>query len=225
MKIQTLGFAALAMVQKLLSLTCFLIAAGTLTYLRGWLYFIPYLLITAVTLFILLHRNPNALGFPEKDAPKGTGLDITLRNICSPLAFFGIYIAAGLDVRFHLTHDQTWLVAVGIILSLITNSLMSWALLYNPYYESDSPMLKESHPTVCTKGPYALVRHPGYSFMAFWALSPALSYGIITTVVATVIIILLILRIYFEDRALMHSFSGYPDYAKKVRYRMIPFIW
>lgn len=216
---------ALAMVQKLLGLVCFLIAAGTLACLRGWLYFMPYLLITAATLLILLHRDPNALGLPQKDTPKGRGVDITLRNFCSPLAFFGIYIAAGLDIRFHLTHNQPWLIALGLVLSFITNMLMSWTLLSNPYYESDSPMLQELHPTLCTKGPYAIVRHPGYSFMIFWTLSLVLSYGILTAGVAVFIIILLILRIYFEDKTLMHTFPAYSNYAKKVRYRMFPYIW
>ena len=77
MKKQTTGFAALAMLQKILSLACFLIAAGTLSCIRGWIYFILYLIVMAATLAVLLHRDPNALSFPEKNAKKAVGIDIT----------------------------------------------------------------------------------------------------------------------------------------------------
>lgn len=225
MKKQTLGFAALAMLQKILSLACFLMAAGTLACIQGWIYFILYLIVMAVTLAVLLHSNPTALSFPEKGAEKATGIDITLRNLCSPLAFYGIYIVAGLEIRFHWSAVPRPVMAAGLALSLIANVLMSWALLSNKYYEADTPMLKDTHPTVCSDGPYRFIRHPGYLFMIFWAITVAMIFGWATGIVSAVIILLLILRTYYEDQFLMASFPGYTDYARQVRYCLIPFVW
>ncbi|WP_195268514.1 isoprenylcysteine carboxylmethyltransferase family protein [Eubacterium sp. 1001713B170207_170306_E7] len=225
MKKQTIGFAALAMLQKILSLSCFLIAAGTLNCLRGWIYFILYLTVMAATLAVLLHRNPDALSFPEKGAEKAAGADITLRNFCSPLAFYGIYIIAGLEIRFHWSLVPQPVIAAGLILSLIANLLMSWALLSNKYYESDTPMLKDTQPTVCSSGPYRFVRHPGYLFMIFWAVTVAMIFGWATGIMSALIILLLILRTYYEDQSLMASFPGYSSYARQVKYRLIPYIW
>jgi len=37
--------------------------------------------------------------------------------------------------------------------------------------------------------------------------------------------VLISLRTYLEDRTLMEELLGYPEYAEKVRYRLIPFVW
>ena len=225
MKKQTTGFAALAMLQKILSLACFLIAAGTLSCIRGWIYFILYLIVMAATLAVLLHRVPNALSFPEKNAKKAVGIDITLRNFCSPLAFYGIYIVAGLETRFHWSSVPQPIVAAGLVLSAAANLLMSWALLSNKYYEADTPMLKDAQPAVCTGGPYRFVRHPGYLFMSFWAITVGMIFGWATGIVSAVIVFLLVLRTYYEDKSLLADFPGYAGYAQQVKYRMIPFVW
>ena len=225
MKKQTIGFAALAMLQKILSLSCFLVAAGTLGCIRGWIYFILYLIIMAGTLAVLLHRNPTALSFPEKNAEKASGIDITLRNFCSPLSFYGIYIVAGLETRFHWSSVPQPAVAAGLVLSAVANLLMSWALLSNKYYEADTPMLKDAQPVVCSSGPYRFVRHPGYLFMSFWAVTVGMIFGWATGIVSAVIVLLLILRTYYEDQSLLASFPGYVRYAQQVKYRLIPFIW
>ena len=206
MKKQTIGFAALAMLQKILSLSCFLVAAGTLGCIRGWIYFILYLIIMAGTLAVLLHRNPTALSFPEKNAEKASGSDITLRNFCSPLSFYGIYIVAGLEARFHWSSVPQPVVAAGLVLSAVANLLMSWALLSNKYYEADTPMLKDL-------------------FMSFWAVTVGMIFGWATGIVSAVIVLLLILRTYYEDQSLLASFPGYVRYAQQVKYRLIPFIW
>ena len=80
--------------------------------------------------------------------------------------------------------------------------------------------------TVCSDGPYRYVRHPGYAggfiftigtpfvLGSFWGLLPA-----------GITIILMIGRTYLEDTTLKAELKGYKDYAKKVRYRLIPFLW
>lgn len=169
--------------------------------------------------------QPNRSVVSRKNAEKASGSDITLRNFCSPLSFYGIYIVAGLEARFHWSSVPQPVVAAGLVLSAVANLLMSWALLSNKYYEADTPMLKDAQPVVCSSGPYRFVRHPGYLFMSFWAVTVGMIFGWATGIVSAVIVLLLILRTYYEDQSLLASFPGYVRYAQQVKYRLIPFIW
>lgn len=138
--------------------------------------------------------------------------------------FYGIYIVAGLETRFHWSSVPQPVVAAGLVLSAVANLLMSWALLSNKYYEADTPMLKDAQPVVCSSGPYRFVRHPGYLFMALGRHCRD-DFGWATGIVSAVIVLLLILRTYYEDQSLLASFPGYVRYAQQVKYRLIPFIW
>jgi protein-S-isoprenylcysteine O-methyltransferase Ste14 len=39
------------------------------------------------------------------------------------------------------------------------------------------------------------------------------------------LIVVLILRIRVEERTLKETLPGYSDYMKKVKYRLLPFVW
>ena len=79
---------------------------------------------------------------------------------------------------------------------------------------------------VVDRGPYAIVRHPGYvgAFLllagialalgSWWALLPA-----------AIAVLLLVLRTVWEDRTLQAELAGYAAYAQKVRFRLIPGVW
>ncbi len=77
-----------------------------------------------------------------------------------------------------------------------------------------------------TTGPYRIVRHPGYMGIVLWAVASALMFGTLAVgVVAGVIIVTISVRTYLEDTMLKDELPGYADYAKSVRYRLIPFVW
>jgi protein-S-isoprenylcysteine O-methyltransferase Ste14 len=101
-----------------------------------------------------------------------------------------------------------------------------WAMSVNAFFAQTVRLQTERGHTVVTDGPYAYVRHPGYVGMlacmlgacfllgSLWALVPWLLY-----LAATVV------RTELEDRTLHAELSGYPDYARRTRYRLIPLIW
>lgn len=79
---------------------------------------------------------------------------------------------------------------------------------------------------VATKGPYKYVRHPGYVGFILFTLATPVSlgsiYGLLMSGMTSVIYII---RTYLEDITLKKELDGYFDYSKKVKYRLIPFIW
>lgn len=85
---------------------------------------------------------------------------------------------------------------------------------------------KEAGHKVITTGPYAVVRHPMYSGYLLWFSSMSIALGSLYGLIPTVLIIILILiRISFEEKVLHEGLEGYTEYTEKVKNRLIPKIW
>jgi protein-S-isoprenylcysteine O-methyltransferase Ste14 len=70
------------------------------------------------------------------------------------------------------------------------------------------------------------VRHPGYLGMLLGSIALPLVLGSVLAFIPLVIMItLIIIRTYYEDTTLKKELTGYTDYCKEVKYRLIPFIW
>ena len=84
----------------------------------------------------------------------------------------------------------------------------------------------DRHQTVISTGPYALVRHPMYSFLLVFMLGVPLLLGSLWGFVGTVLLTaLLVVRALGEEAVLGEGLAGYVDYAARVRYRLIPGVW
>ena len=119
-----------------------------------------------------------------------------------------------------------WLSLVGYLFFFVGTAGNIWVLSVNKFAEPSVRIQRERGQVVIDTGPYAIVRHPLYTtaFLlcagiplalgSFWALVPAV-LGVAVIVVRTVL----------EDRLLRHGLAGYEDYARRVRWRLIPRIW
>jgi protein-S-isoprenylcysteine O-methyltransferase Ste14 len=80
--------------------------------------------------------------------------------------------------------------------------------------------------TVATGGPYRFVRHPGYvGYVMMSAGTPVALGSLWGLVFSGMTAVLLIVRTVLEDRTLRKELEGYADYSRKVKYRLLPFIW
>ena len=79
---------------------------------------------------------------------------------------------------------------------------------------------------VVDTGLYGIVRHPMYSvtILLFLMMPFVLGswYAVIPFAFYPVIIII---RLQDEEKLLTRELSGYTEYQKKVKYRLIPFVW
>ena len=203
-----------------------ILCSGKWNWFWGWVFMILLTLAMATHVLVLVPLNPALL------ADRAGGLrqpgtkrwDIWLTMIAS-LAFTSIMIIAGLDERWGWTGTISigWHLA-GILLFVIWWIFFLWAMASNPFF-SEGVRIQENH-QVAKRGPYRLVRHPGYLgnllgcigqpllFGSWWAFIPA-----VLTIVAFII------RTELEDKTLQKELDRYSDYAKQVRYRLIPGIW
>lgn len=226
LKKQAIKYSAIVMVQRILGLACFLLAAGTLLDVRGWIYFSVYFIVTIITLVIMLFNHTETLSERGKKHENTKSWDKVCLSIYVPSAFYVIYIAAGLDIRFGWSHLPTTFMYTGIILYLISSILGIWPIMENRHFESTSRIQNDREQTVVTTGPYRLVRHPGYSAVIIWAFAVPMMFGSLSAgIVSAVIIATIVIRTYFEDSMLKKELPGYSDYTTKVKYRLLPFIW
>jgi protein-S-isoprenylcysteine O-methyltransferase Ste14 len=149
------------------------------------------------------------------------------RALLAPFAF-GHLVVAGLDVgRFHWSGQMPLAVQVAGFVGLALGiAWVWWAMNVNRFFAPAIVVQEDKGHRVVSSGPYRVVRHPGYLGMAvgftgsglalgsYWSLLPVAGY-----------VFLLILRTAREDRVLLNKLPGYVEYARRVRFRLVPGIW
>ena len=92
-------------------------------------------------------------------------------------------------------------------------------------YLSRTIEVQENQEVIDT-GLYGIVRHPMYSATLLLFLSIPLILGSLYSFIIFLIYPLLIAsRIKNEEKFLEKELEGYKEYKKRVKYRLIPFIW
>ena len=161
----------------------------------------------------------------ERMRPGPGGQDRHLRIIMLPL-FLAHLTIAGLDLRFGWTRLAEWPQWVGLGGLAATFGLSIWAMRVNRFFSPVVRIQSERGHHLVTAGPYAVIRHPGYLSAAVMLLSTGLAMGSLWSLVPFApVTVLLIRRIVIEDRFLHDNLEGYTDYAKRVRFRVIPGVW
>jgi protein-S-isoprenylcysteine O-methyltransferase Ste14 len=140
---------------------------------------------------------------------------------------FPLVIVAGLDHRFGGSPVlPLWLVVLGFLLISLGYAFGAWALIENRFFSSVVRIQVDRGHVVCDSGPYRVVRHPGYAGSTLALFGIVLALGSLWTLIpAAVALIIAVIRTVLEDRALQDELPGYRDYARRVRYRLIPGIY
>ena len=196
--------------------------AGTLAYPGGWrfaaLLFIPILVLGAV-MFIrspeLLRRR---LDSKEKEATQKGVVAL------SGLMFLVGFIVAGLDFRFGWSNVPTWAVIAASVVLLISYALYAEVTRENAYL-SRTIKVEEGQKVVDT-GLYGIIRHPMYAVTVWLFLSIPIVLGSWYSLICFAHYpVIMVVRIINEEKVLARELHGYDEYKKKVKYRIIPFIW
>ena len=198
------------------------VPAGTLNYWNAWLFmgilFVPML----IAGIILMLKNPmllkSRLDVKEKEK------DQKYVILYSGLMFLSGFIIAGLNYRFSWIIIPNIIVIISSILFVISYILYAEVLRENTYL-SRTIKVQENQKVVDT-GFYSIVRHPMYSITIILFLTMPLILGsIISFIIFLVYPFIICKRIKNEEILLEKELKGYTEYKKKVKYRLIPFIW
>ena len=196
--------------------------AGTLNYPGGWLFcsllFVPMLILGIVLWLKAPALLEKRLRSKEKLSAQKSVIGLSL------LMFVGGFALAGLDFRFGWTSVPGWLVVTAACLLLLSYGLYAEVMRENAWL-SRTVEVQEGQQVV-DSGLYGIVRHPMYAVTTVLFLSIPLVLGSwIAFAVFLIYPALMVKRIRSEEQLLEAELPGYTDYQKKVKYRMIPFLW
>ncbi len=196
--------------------------AGTLRFSQGWLLmgvlFVPMFL---AGLF-LMARDPDRLR-RRLDAREK---EMTQRSVLllSGLMFIAAFLLAGLSFRFGWLRFPPWVSVLGTVLFLLGYGLYALVLKENAYLARTVKV--EAGQKLVDTGLYGLVRHPMYTATLLLFLSMPLILGsLLSFLVMLAYPCLLVRRIRNEEVVLLRELPGYEAYRRRVRWRLIPFLW
>lgn len=217
--IQVLGkfFLGLIVVGVLL-----FVPAGTLDYWQGWLFvallFVPMFIAGVVLMF----RNPELLRkrLEAKEEEKEQKWVVAL----SGLLFIAMFVVAGLNRRYLWWMLPDWAVYSAAVLFLVGYLLYAEVLRENVWLSRTIEV--QEHQKVVDTGLYGIVRHPMYAATLILFLTMPL---VLASPWAFVIMLFYIpvidKRIRNEEMVLEEGLEGYKEYKKRVRYKVVPFVW
>ena len=222
-----------AMRRSLVSLpvTCLVMAlllflpAGTVHWLRGWVFEILFVIACAVAVAVIWRVNPEIFVARSRVQPGTEKLDYLFIAVIVT-GFALILPVAGVDFRLGLSRMPDWLVVLGYVLFVLSFAGSIWPLAVSRYFEPGVRIQSDRGQTVIDVGPYAIIRHPGYSAAVVLALATALCLGSWWAFVPVLIVVMgLVPRTLFEERVLTAGLAGYAEYKTRVRYRWLPGVW
>lgn len=192
-------------------------AWGTLAVMLTW---------TTATAIVILRGSPALLS--ERLGPR-KGAKTWDTAIMSSLGMLQLvrYIIAGLDQRYGWTGGFPVGTQIAALMVCAAGyALFVWATASNSFFSQIVRIQSERGHSVVSGGPYQYVRHPGYAgAILFEVAVPFLLGSWWALLISGTTTILLILRTALEDRTLTKELPGYADYARQVRYRLLPGIW
>jgi protein-S-isoprenylcysteine O-methyltransferase Ste14 len=101
-----------------------------------------------------------------------------------------------------------------------------WAVAANPFFSGLVRIQRDRGHRVVDTGPYRFVRHPSYAGSIVYMIGVTFALGsYVALPAAAVLCAVLVVRTALEDRTLREELDGYADYARRVRFRLIPGIW
>lgn len=196
--------------------------AGTLDFFNGWLLmgvlFVPMFLAGIV----MMIKNPSLLSerLDAKEKEKEQSLVVRL----SGLMFLAGFIVAGLDFRFGWLPLPKGVPIGAAVVFLVAYALYAEVMRENTYL-SRTIKVQENQKIVDT-GLYGIVRHPMYAVTLLLFLAMPLVLGSLFSFVIFLLYPFIIAkRIKNEEDVLERELEGYTEYKKKVKYRLVPFIY
>lgn len=210
--------------QLLLMIAVFFIAAGRLNIERGWIYFGIAAVTYMVSSLILVKYNPELLNERAKTKDDTKTPDISFLILLYIFGFIGTHVVAGLDIgRFQLSQLSILFFYPGIILYFIDTALNLWAMVVNKHFEVTIRIQVDKGHKVIKKGPYKIIRHPGYlSILITWLSLPLMLGSLYSFFCIGAVFIIVFLRTAYEDQVLQKLLPGYDQYATEVKYKLIP---
>ena len=206
-----------------------LLFGGDWRWTEGWIYSILFYVMCSGNLLYLHFKDPALLkerfGSPVQKEQKPWDKVVLLLFFLEFLIWFAIM---PLDARrFHWSPEfPLWIRIAGALLLILGMALVFEALRENTFAAPVVKMQKERGQRVISTGMYGVVRHPMYAGAVLLFISTPLLLGsVYGLAIGLLLIVTIAARSVGEEAMLKRELEGYSDYTKKVKWRIIPFLF
>ncbi|MBV8130028.1 MAG: isoprenylcysteine carboxylmethyltransferase family protein [Planctomycetaceae bacterium] len=217
LRTSVLGIAALAILIGL--------PAWSLNYWQGWVFIAVFAIATNLIGVYLALKDPVLLERRKRFGPGAESRGV--QKMIAWLAIFGsaaMLVVCALDYRFGWSRVPPLISLLGDML-VVLGLLVDWFVLRENSFGSSTIEAVEGQKVIST-GPYALVRHPMYVGVLIMLIgvppAPGSWWGLLFLLL---FVPALVWRILDEEELLKRDLTGYADYLRTVRYRLVPGFW
>ena len=220
-ELKKMAWLRLLMAISLLS-AMFFLPAGTFAYWEAWGYLAVLFIPVFSVLNYLLKNDPELLERRMRMKEKRKRQKLIIK--VSYLYFLLMFLLPGFDKRFGWSNVPVGVVVMADILVLLGYGIFFRVLRENRYASRTIEVVQEQK--VIRSGPYAIVRHPMYlGLLLMYTFSPLALGSYWAMIPAMMMIPLLVVRIWDEERLLLKDLDGYKEYTQETKYRLIPGVW
>jgi protein-S-isoprenylcysteine O-methyltransferase Ste14 len=206
-----------------------LFLGGSMVWIEGWifsLWFIAMILSTVIYMFI---KDPELLA--ERRKAPGSGnqkrWDVYMLYALFVISIIWMLIMPLDAKRFGWSPTfPLYLKLIGGLLLILSFFFIIMTTVENTFLSTRVRIQSDRKQQVISAGVYGFVRHPLYlGYLLLMIGGPLLLGSIVGLALGLLGIIIIVARIFGEEKMLLHELEGYEEYREKVKYRLIPFIW
>jgi protein-S-isoprenylcysteine O-methyltransferase Ste14 len=221
--------AVRATVQSVIALLAFgvllFVPAGTLHYWQAWVFLAVFTIVSLYSAVYLFRKNPAVVERRMRAGPRAETRPVQ-KVVAAGISilFIALLVFSALDHRFGWSPVPAALSLIGDALVVIGLGIAILAVIQNSY--AAATITVEESQTVTSTGLYGIVRHPMYmgASIMFAGIALALDSRWGLAVLVPVVIVFAV-RIADEEKLLNQELIGYREYAGKVHYRLVPYVW
>lgn len=199
--------------------------AGTFDYWQAWVFIAIFTIATSVPSLYLVRTNPAALQRRMRGGPLAEGRTVQKFIIIGAfLGLFGMVALSAFDRRFGWSSVPVVICVIGDLLVVAGLTIAMLVVVQNSY--AAATVTVEEGQKLASRGLYKLVRHPMYVgdviLMVGIPLALGSYWGLLFILPG---VLALVFRILDEEKMLNQELAGYSEYAQRVPYRLMPYVW
>lgn len=200
-------------------------AARTVAWLDAWVFLVEFGVINTLVMGwlwrhdrALLRRRLVAGPLAERSHTQ------RLLQLLVNLGFVALFVVAGFDHRTLWSDVPLTQVLTGDALVAVGLGIVFAVFRENPFTAAIVDVVADQR--VVVSGLYAYMRHPMYLGALVMLVGTALALGsYLALLPVAALALVIVLRLFDEERVLTERLDGYADYRRMVRYRLLPLVW
>jgi protein-S-isoprenylcysteine O-methyltransferase Ste14 len=197
---------------------------GNPGFWQAWVYLFVTAVASAAIFAYLQRKDPELLRRRTRGPGAEKNASQNLLQLLAILVFSGTLVLSWFDHRSSWSHVPVFVEIAGY--ALVVVGFLIYFVVFRENTFAGATVEVVSDQKVITTGPYASVRHPMYCGLLVLLFGTPLAlgswWGLLMVVPMALVVVF---RIRFEEAFLTENLDGYAEYCRKLRYRLIPFIW